>query len=141
MDQDDIFPDYTESIKLGFEVAKQLTTLNAGSIVVIGTFLSNIFPTDKTGNSDGILVHQALDRTSFCWVRSVASSIGYRHVPFPSTFSTLHSPSQLPAPLWHKLAVGGYALLGTLCYVVAFCRPAPYVIFWRAHLLWRRRTL
>jgi hypothetical protein len=49
MDQDDIFPDYTESIKLGFEVAKQLTTLNAGSIVVIGTFLSNIFPTDKQG--------------------------------------------------------------------------------------------
>jgi hypothetical protein len=41
--------DYTEGIKLGFEAMKQLTTLNAGSIVVIGTFLSNIFPTDKQG--------------------------------------------------------------------------------------------
>src|SRR5215203_3535641 len=39
----------TESIKLGFESTKQLTTLNAGSIVVIGTFLSNIFPTDSQG--------------------------------------------------------------------------------------------
>ena len=28
---------------------KQLTALSAGSIVVIGTFLSNIFPTDKQG--------------------------------------------------------------------------------------------
>jgi hypothetical protein len=42
-------PDLTESIKLGFETTKQLTTLNAGSIVVIGTFLSDIFPTDKQG--------------------------------------------------------------------------------------------
>ena len=42
-------PDMTEVIKLGFEGAKQLTTLSAGSIVVIGTFLSNIFPTDKQG--------------------------------------------------------------------------------------------
>jgi len=41
--------DLTESIKLGFESTKQLTTLNAGSIVVIGTFLSNIFPTDSLG--------------------------------------------------------------------------------------------
>ena len=41
--------DLTESIKLGFESTKQLTTLNAGSIVVIGTFLSNIFPTDSQG--------------------------------------------------------------------------------------------
>jgi hypothetical protein len=42
-------PDLTEAIKLGFEAMKQLTTLNAGSIVVIGTFLSNIFPTDRQG--------------------------------------------------------------------------------------------
>jgi hypothetical protein len=33
-----------EGTKLGFETFKQLTTLNAGSIVVIGTFLSDIFP-------------------------------------------------------------------------------------------------
>jgi hypothetical protein len=38
-------PDPTEGIKLGFDNMKQLTTLNAGSIVLIGTFLTNIFPT------------------------------------------------------------------------------------------------
>jgi len=32
-----------------FETTKQLTILSSGSIVVIGTFLSNIFPTDKHG--------------------------------------------------------------------------------------------
>ena len=42
-------PDLSESIKLAFEAAKHLTTLNAGSIVVIGTFLSMIFPTDSQG--------------------------------------------------------------------------------------------
>jgi hypothetical protein len=46
---EDIHPDVTEVITLGFEWMKQLTTLSAGSIVVIGTFLSNIFPTDKQG--------------------------------------------------------------------------------------------
>jgi hypothetical protein len=40
----------TESIKLGSDTFKQLTTLNAGSIVVIGTFLKDIFP-----NKDGTL--------------------------------------------------------------------------------------
>jgi len=47
--EDDKQPDLTEAIKLGFETFKQLTTLSAGSIVVIGTFLSNIFPTDSQG--------------------------------------------------------------------------------------------
>jgi hypothetical protein len=42
-------PVLTVSIKLGFETTKQLTTLNAGSIVVIGAFLGAIFPTDKQG--------------------------------------------------------------------------------------------
>ncbi len=36
--------DLREPHRLGFETSKQLTTLNAGSIVVIGTFLSDIFP-------------------------------------------------------------------------------------------------
>ena len=49
MPEEDIQPDVTEVITLGFEWMKQLTTLSAGSIVVIGTFLSNIFPTDKQG--------------------------------------------------------------------------------------------
>ena len=30
----------------GFEVVKQLTTLSAGSIVLIGTFIKDIFPRD-----------------------------------------------------------------------------------------------
>jgi hypothetical protein len=36
--------DPVEITKLGFEATRQLITLNAGSIVVIGTFLSDIFP-------------------------------------------------------------------------------------------------
>jgi hypothetical protein len=35
---------------LAFEAFKHLTTLSAGSIVVIGTFLSDIFPKDEQGN-------------------------------------------------------------------------------------------
>jgi hypothetical protein len=42
-------PDFSNVVQIGFETTKQLTTLSAGSIVVIGTFLSNIFPTDKHG--------------------------------------------------------------------------------------------
>jgi hypothetical protein len=49
MPEEDPHPDVAEVIKLGFEWMKQLTTLSAGSIVVIGTFLSNIFPTDNQG--------------------------------------------------------------------------------------------
>jgi hypothetical protein len=45
----DFRQDFTEGVRLGVEAIKQLTTLNAGSIVVIGTFLSNIFPSDKHG--------------------------------------------------------------------------------------------
>src|SRR5215207_3226584 len=33
-----------------FEAFKHLTTLNAGSIVLIGTFLKDIFPKDNQGN-------------------------------------------------------------------------------------------
>jgi hypothetical protein len=40
-------PDPTEPYKLAFETAKQLTTLNAGSIVIIGTFLKDIFPSES----------------------------------------------------------------------------------------------
>jgi len=38
---------FTEGYKLLVDASKQLTTLNAGSIVVIGTFLKDIFPTDQ----------------------------------------------------------------------------------------------
>jgi hypothetical protein len=44
-------PDLTESYKVAFETIKQLTTLCAGSIVVIGTFLKDIFPS-KNGTLD-----------------------------------------------------------------------------------------
>jgi hypothetical protein len=44
-------PDLDESLKVAFETIKQLTTLNAGSIVVIGTFLKDIFPS-KNGSLD-----------------------------------------------------------------------------------------
>jgi hypothetical protein len=44
-------PDLEESLKVAFETIKQLTTLNAGSIVVIGTFLKDIFPS-KNGSLD-----------------------------------------------------------------------------------------
>ena len=37
------WPNYTESIKIGFEAVKQQTTLSAGSIVVVGAFLKDIF--------------------------------------------------------------------------------------------------
>jgi hypothetical protein len=39
-----------EKESLGFEIFKHLTTLNAGSIVLIGTFLGDIFPKDPQGN-------------------------------------------------------------------------------------------
>jgi hypothetical protein len=36
--------DVRESFKLGFEAVKHLTTLSAGSLVLIATFLKDIFP-------------------------------------------------------------------------------------------------
>ena len=38
---------FTEGYKLLVDASKHLTTLNAGSIVVIGTFLKDIFPTEQ----------------------------------------------------------------------------------------------
>ena len=45
--QPDVEPDFTELYKLAVESSKQLTTLNAGSIVIIGTFLKDIFPSQQ----------------------------------------------------------------------------------------------
>jgi hypothetical protein len=42
-----------EIINIGFEAIKQLITLNAGSILIIGTFLSDIFPTNADGTLAG----------------------------------------------------------------------------------------
>ena len=41
--------DVQESFKQGFEGVKHLTTLNAGSFVLIATFLKDIFPKQKDG--------------------------------------------------------------------------------------------
>lgn len=38
--------EYAKAGERGFEAAKQIATLSAGSIVVIATFLSEIFPAD-----------------------------------------------------------------------------------------------
>jgi hypothetical protein len=44
-----IYERYEDATKQPFETVKQLTTLNAGSIVLIGTFLKDIFPEEETG--------------------------------------------------------------------------------------------
>jgi hypothetical protein len=41
-----------ESVKMGYDATKQLTTLCSGSIVLIGTFLRDIFPTTEAGTLD-----------------------------------------------------------------------------------------
>ena len=38
-------------VSMPFETAKHLTTLDAGSIVLIGTFLKDIFPKDKNSSA------------------------------------------------------------------------------------------
>lgn len=43
--------DIEKSVDLGFEVAKQITTLSAGALVLLATFLKDIFT-----NKNGVLV-------------------------------------------------------------------------------------
>ncbi len=50
--------DVRESLKLAFEAVKHLTTLNAGSFVLLATFLTDIFPEELT-RGDKILVGSA----------------------------------------------------------------------------------
>jgi len=50
---------------LAFEAFKHLTTLNAGSIVLIGTFLKDIFPKDNQGNLSVDTGSKLLIATSF----------------------------------------------------------------------------
>jgi hypothetical protein len=52
--RDEDTPDLTESLKVAFETTKQLTTLCAGSIVVIGTFLKDIFPSKNGSLAVGV---------------------------------------------------------------------------------------
>jgi hypothetical protein len=54
----------TESIKLAFDSFKHLSTLNAGSIVLIGTFLKDIFPSENGALAVGLGI-KALIAISF----------------------------------------------------------------------------
>jgi hypothetical protein len=72
--------DRTEAIKLAFEATKQLTTLNAGSIVIIGTFLSDIFSTDKQGTLTAPLYIKLLIGAAF---------VGFGASLLSSTFAML----------------------------------------------------
>jgi hypothetical protein len=70
----------TEDIKLSFDNLKQLTTLNAGSVVLIGTFLKDIFPSAK-GTLDVSPGIKLLIAASFiCFGVSLALSAYLMHV-------------------------------------------------------------
>ena len=69
----------TEEVKLSFDNLKQLTTLNAGSIVLIGTFLNDIFPSTK-GILDVSPIIKLLITASFiCFGLSLALSAYLMH--------------------------------------------------------------
>jgi hypothetical protein len=59
--------DLTESYKVIVEASKHLTTLNAGSVVVIGTFLSNIFPTEQGTLAVGPLIKGLIASSFVCF--------------------------------------------------------------------------
>jgi hypothetical protein len=64
--------DLTESIKLAFEDFKHLTTLNAGSIVLIGTFLQGIFPSENGTLTVGLGIKLLIALSFFCFGASLA---------------------------------------------------------------------
>jgi hypothetical protein len=73
--------DLREPHRLGFETSKQITTLNAGSIVVIGTFLSDIFP-HKHGTLAVGLPIKLLIAAAFAFFRILsrfAANVGLQH--------------------------------------------------------------
>ena len=57
--------DVQESFKQGFEGVKHLTTLNAGSFVLIATFLKDIFPKKSDGSLNVAPFDQILIGASF----------------------------------------------------------------------------
>jgi hypothetical protein len=111
--------DTIEQIKLAFEAMKQLTTLNAGSIVVIGTFLSNIFPTDKQGALAIPLYNKLLIAAAFVGfgaslIFSVVALLNYQaylelHLEGGARYRTSMSLYSLPGNLF----LAGTLLFGT----------------------------
>jgi hypothetical protein len=81
------WPDSTQARTLAFETAKQLTTLNAGSIVLIGAFLKDIFPSENgtLAVSAGMKLLIALSFLSFgaSLVGSTFAMIYYTRVAAP----------------------------------------------------------
>jgi hypothetical protein len=64
----------TEIVKLSFDNLKQLTTLNAGSIVVIATFLKDIFPGVKGTLDVGPGIKLLITASFICFGASLALS-------------------------------------------------------------------
>ena len=67
-------PDLTESIKMSFETFKHLATLNAGAIVLIGTFLQGIFPSQNGVLNVGLGVKLLIAASFVCFGLSLAAT-------------------------------------------------------------------
>jgi hypothetical protein len=113
---------------LGFEIFKHLTTLNAGSIVLIGTFLGDIFPHDKHGNLTIDQLTTGLIAASFLLfgVSLVASTFSmYQFAHFETWWSGMIKSS--PSGNWFfdgfvtlaRLVAGSVFFLGVVCFGAA----------------------
>jgi hypothetical protein len=70
----------TEIIKLSFDNLKHLTTLNAGSIVLIATFLKDIFPGVKGTLDVGPGIKLLVTASFICFGASLALSVYLMHI-------------------------------------------------------------
>jgi len=113
---------------LAFEAFKHLTTLNAGSIVLIGTFLGDIFPHDKHGNLTIDQLTTGLIAASFLLfgVSLVASTFSmYQFAHFETWWSGMIKSS--PSGNWFfdgfvtlaRLVAGSVFFLGVVCFGAA----------------------
>jgi hypothetical protein len=78
--QHEELPYFTEGIQLCFESVKQLTTLNAGSIVIIGTFLKDIFPNPKGALDVSRTTEWLITGAFICFGLSLALSAILMHI-------------------------------------------------------------
>ena len=111
----------TEALKLVFDGYKQLTTLSAGSIVLIGTFLSDIFPKTESGLLDvgvssKLLVTLAFIGGGLCLVVSVFCMFSTSY----SIYRSSHS-DYIGSKIMLALYIVPYGLLffGVCCFGVA----------------------
>jgi len=115
-----------EGIRLAFETHKHLTTLNAGSIVLIATFLSDIFPKTQGGALDALLYLKLLMCGSFLlFGLSLALSsyvlIRYPHLLVTTLQRRVASYSEEDT-LYNALLRGASVVcyfLGLLCFGIA----------------------